>query len=63
MTLSLKHKKANKKRCTFCGYEGVKSALEIHHIDGNHENNDSRNLTVLCTVCHRDMGLLEDMVR
>ena len=25
---------------------------QIHHIDGNHSNNDRVNLTVLCQLCH-----------
>jgi hypothetical protein len=54
MSLTLKHKKNNKKRCGFCGHIGVPASLEIHHIDGNHENNNPDNLLVLCVNCHRE---------
>jgi hypothetical protein len=27
--------------------------LDIHHIDGNHTNNESSNLQTLCANCHR----------
>lgn len=54
MSIALKLIKGSKKRCSFCGYNGIKSALEIHHIDGNHKNNTPENLLVLCTICHRE---------
>lgn len=38
-------------RCECCGRELVRK--EIHHIDGNHGNNDSSNLEVLCPSCHK----------
>lgn len=46
--------KNNKKRCAICHYDGERGALEIHHIDGNHDNNSKQNLLVLCTICHRE---------
>jgi hypothetical protein len=52
--LSLKIKKTNKKRCAFCQYSGTHRALEVHHIDGDHSNNETGNLLVLCTNCHRE---------
>lgn len=36
--------------CTKCGST---EKPEIHHIDGNHLNNDLANLTILCHNCHR----------
>jgi hypothetical protein len=27
--------------------------VQIHHIDGNHSNNDRSNLTVVCDPCHK----------
>ena len=27
-------------------------ALQLHHIDGDHENNEVSNLTFLCPNCH-----------
>ncbi len=37
-------------RCVFCG--GA-SHMHVHHIDGDHENNDPGNLAPLCVRCHR----------
>ena len=54
MTLSLKHKKKNKSICAFCGYSITKRALHIHHIDGNHNNNEEKNLVVVCANCHAE---------
>jgi RecJ-like exonuclease len=31
---------------------GEEIPLELHHIDGNHFNNDLSNLMVLCPNCH-----------
>lgn len=28
------------------------SVLQIHHIDGNHYNNEESNLQLLCPNCH-----------
>lgn len=38
-------------RCSDCGIENIK-VLVTHHIDGNRENNDVKNLTWLCRNCH-----------
>ena len=44
-------------KCAGCGwclinpYTG-RSPLEIDHIDGNSENNNENNLTLLCPNCH-----------
>ncbi len=40
-----------RKHCCLCGYAN-RDALEIHHIDGNHQNNDWSNISVLCANCH-----------
>ena len=37
-------------RCAICTET---SALDIHHIDYNRENNNPNNLICLCAVCHR----------
>ena len=52
MTLALNHKKNGKTHCAICGYKASRAALEVHHIDGNHNNNDAGNLLVLCRLCH-----------
>lgn len=42
--------------CSQCGFSKRRSCgstiLEIDHIDGDHKNNDSSNLRVLCPNCH-----------
>lgn len=38
--------------CNRCGYCENKSALQVHHIDKNRENNSIDNLEVLCANCH-----------
>ena len=40
------------KSCADCGYNKHEQALEVHHIDGNRENNRAKNLKVLCRNCH-----------
>lgn len=49
-------KKANYK-CHFCDFKDNKY-LEIHHLDGNHFNNEMNNLVAACTLCHRQHHLL-----
>ena len=42
-------------KCECCGlteWMGQPINLEIHHIDGNHMNNDLTNLQLLCPNCH-----------
>ena len=34
-----------------CG-ESKPYLLQIHHIDGNHHNNDKSNLEIVCPTCH-----------
>jgi hypothetical protein len=43
-----------KRKCEWCGRVALKSALDIHHKDGNHNNNDPSNLLILCATCHRE---------
>ncbi len=35
-----------------CIVDGVRVALELHHIDGNRENNDPENIAYICANCH-----------
>ena len=44
-------------KCEKCGWGELntftnKVPLQIHHIDGNSENNTESNLQVLCPNCH-----------
>ena len=40
--------------CEECGFIPVHSCqLDVDHIDGNHDNNDTDNLKTLCANCHR----------
>ena len=41
--------------CEICGaseWFGKKLPLELHHIDGDHYNNQLENLQILCPNCH-----------
>lgn len=40
--------------CDWCGFVPVfLGQLDIHHKDGNHNNNSPLNLATLCSNCHR----------
>ena len=39
-------------KCKLKEWLGKPIPLEIHHIDGNHYNNDFSNLSLLCPNCH-----------
>lgn len=39
-------------KCEICGYSEHKEILGVHHIDKNHNNNDLKNLIVVCPNCH-----------
>ena len=42
-------------KCNCCGLEewcGHKIPLELHYIDGNHDNNEETNLELVCPNCH-----------
>ncbi len=39
------------KICGLCGTEDVR-VLAVHHVDGNHYNNEVNNLAWLCHNCH-----------
>lgn len=42
-------------KCEICGitdWQGKPITMNLHHIDGNRENNNIKNLQVLCPNCH-----------
>ena len=39
-------------KCTRKKWFDIPIPLELHHIDGNHENNSKDNLQLLCPNCH-----------
>ncbi len=45
--------------CAHCGF-GIPAVLEVAHVDGNRQNNDPKNLVVLCPNCHKmhDLDLI-----
>lgn len=38
--------------CYFCGFPDGQF-LELHHLDGDHSNYNSKNLVLACSCCHR----------
>jgi len=49
--------------CELCDYRPLfLGSLDIHHRDGDRENNDPMNLMTLCATCHREMeGAIHDL--
>lgn len=39
-------------KCSVCGYDEDERILQVHHIDGNRDNNALDNLIILCPNCH-----------
>jgi len=42
--------------CAHCGF-GIPAVLEVAHLDGCRQNNDVRNLVLLCPTCHKMLDL------
>lgn len=40
------------KKCQKCSYDQFVDMLDVHHKDGNRDNNTLENLEVLCVWCH-----------
>ncbi len=48
-------------KCSHCNlYFGSDDLLEIHHQDGNHQNNRRNNLTLVHRHCHDQLHALEN---
>ena len=49
--------------CESCGHVPLfRWALEVHHRDGDKDNNDPENYQTLCSNCHRDLeGLIHQL--
>ena len=39
--------------CARCAYSRDFRMIDVHHRDGNHNNNELANLEILCVWCHR----------
>ncbi len=52
-----------KKACEACGYKPIFArSLHVHHRDGDKKNNESFNLTTLCSNCHGELeGLITEL--
>lgn len=46
------YKKAECENCELTEWMGQPAPLELHHVDGNHDNNQLNNLRILCPNCH-----------
>ena len=47
--------KLKEKKCEICGisvWQGIELPLELHHKNGNHNDNTFSNLQILCPNCH-----------
>ena len=54
-TIKIKLFQEREYRCECCGiteWNGKEIKLQVHHIDGNHNNNVRENLMILCPNCH-----------
>lgn len=48
------YRKHKKNVCELCSFIAIdRCQLDVHHVDGNHHNNDPNNLKTLCANCHR----------
>jgi 5-methylcytosine-specific restriction endonuclease McrA len=50
--------------CEICQFVPVHECqLDVHHLDGNHANNDRANLQTVCANCHRLLTLMQNQFR
>ena len=45
-------KKHQCEKCSLTTWNGLKIPITLHHLDGNTENNQLKNLQILCPNCH-----------
>jgi len=53
-------------RCSECKldyWNGQKITLEVHHIDGNRNNNNLKNVILLCPNCHSQTDTFKNKKR
>ncbi len=48
-----KYKKYKKDYCETCKFRGEPCQMDINHKNGNHLDNQEKNLETLCANCHR----------
>lgn len=46
------YKEKRCEKCKLIEWQGQEIPLELHHSDGNHMNNEFKNLKILCPNCH-----------
>lgn len=44
-------------KCIDCEYDKHPTVLEVHHLNGRRENNDIKNLVIVCPTCHTERHL------
>ena len=51
-------------RCEICEFVAINECqLDVHHRDGNHDNNAETNLQTLCANCHRLVSLMQEQFK
>ncbi len=45
--------KDNKAKCDRCEKTALDTKLDLHHKDGNSENNSYKNIVIYCENCHK----------
>ncbi|MDP3997718.1 MAG: HNH endonuclease [bacterium] len=46
-------------KCERCNYD-KREILQVHHKDGNRQNNEINNLEIICPNCHYEEHYLEE---
>jgi len=63
--ISRKYREASQFKCQICYVDctNFTGLVQVHHIDGNQNNNEHDNLRVLCTDCHSKQPYNEQILR